>query len=136
MLSETIRYPAPTNLYPSVVLGATVALALLVAIQNLRNTETFGPSDQGRTSAGLRPAAFAAVWLSYPLVLIAVGFLISTVVAIGLSLWLLRVKHLLAYVVASLPTAALLLVGLQVLFNVAVPQGFLDLLITDFVYSL
>lgn len=141
LLTETLRYPGPTKLYPSAVLIGAIALSVLVAVRNLRTADVPSERTAERQEVTgkrhlLRPALFTAVWLGYPFAMYAVGFLGATWAATGVTLWLLRIRHPVIWSAGALPGAALLLIALQVLFNVTVPQAGLDLYITDFVYSL
>lgn len=131
----TLDFPRDSRGYPLVVLTTATVLFAAVAVQNWR-AGNLEPVEEPSSRWDTRVAVFVAIWVLYPVALMAIGFLVSTVVALSGSLVLLRVKRPLVWVTGVVPASFILFALLQVLLSIALPQAPLDMIVADFLYRL
>lgn len=132
---STLDFPEGSRGYPLVVLSAAAVLFACVAVQNHRSGSS-GPVEAPPTPWDPRVAVFLAIWVLYPVALMASGFLVATALALSASLVLLRVKRPIAWVAGVVPVTFAFFALLQVVLNIALPQTPLDRLVADFLYGL
>lgn len=134
---------ASARVYPLVLIVLVVACSLIVAAREISGRATTEPLDPRIAkilSAPLpvraRLAGFVATWLIYAGALSAVGFLVATTCAIFVSLWLLRIRS----VLAGLAVAATFSLAFSILFAtvlfIPTPSGPLDQLLTQTIYAI
>lgn len=131
----TLDFPEASRGYPLVVLGVGSVLFACVAVQNRKAAPSEAVDEHG-SGRDPRVAGFLVIWVLYPVALIAIGFIVSTAVALSASLLLLRVKRPLVWVVGVVPVTFLVFALLQVVLNIALPQTPLDRSVADFLYGL
>lgn len=129
-------------LYPMLVTGGAASFLLIHGMRMLRLPHMTAPDEDDGTAVMLPPldvvprlAGFAAVWAGYVVTLPKLGFILSTWVALTLSLALVARLRLLTPLWMALFVAVLALL-MKVVLYVPVPQGFIDVLLDELLYRL
>lgn len=127
--------------YPMLVTGGAIAFLLIHALRLVWLHRT-APSEAGEGTALLpspdtlpRLAGFAVVWGGYVVALPKLGFILTTWIALTLSLALVARLRLLSPLWTALFVAVLALL-MKVVLYVPVPQGFLDVQLDELLYRL
>lgn len=153
LTGTTLDFPEGASAFPLFVLAGGTVLLGVVAVRNLRPVEPEVAGATAEVEASKLPATdtaetstpswrdrrvlgFLLLWVLYPVVLMAIGFLIATALVLAASLAILRIRRLWLWLAGVVPVTLVAFALLQVLLNIALPQGPVDQAVADFLYQL
>lgn len=128
--------------YPQVLIaGALVALTVALLQKRRQPAPVGSDAELAALAAGPAPAqmafgGFVLVWLAFPFVMGALGFVLSTVIALVLSCLLLRIRRPVVVVASSIVLAVAFAVLLRTVLYVPMPSGWLDQRIDQVIYQM
>ena len=138
--ASSLSIVGPAALYPQLLIAGALAALLATEWLGLRQP---APADGELAALGAGPAparigfgTFVLVWLAYPAVLFAFGFLLSTVIALVLSCLVLRIRRPAVIVGSSVVLSVLFAVLLRTVIYVPMPTGWLDRQVDQAIYAL
>ncbi|QBI18549.1 hypothetical protein ER308_02530 [Egibacter rhizosphaerae] len=141
-----LGFPEGSRAYAAATLGVLSLLLLGSTGQSV--LEFRRVSQQSKRSSGrayfrsvsppFAVVSFLATWVIYPMILMGMGFITSTAIAIGVSslAFARRLRGAVTSILVAVPLAVSLFVVLQVLLNVGVPRAQIDRLIENWAYGL
>jgi hypothetical protein len=140
MVWRSALVPGPAATYPLVVSLCAFAMVLLLTVLSLRKAEAPAASSAG----GVRPtpmgwgrlAAFIVLWLAYVTLLESIGFMVSTWVALWVSLALLGGRPTIRAALGTAIFVVVFAVLIKSVLYVPVPVGWLDEQLDSLLYSL
>lgn len=130
--------------YPIALIVLSAVLLLLIFVQDSRQTRPEVPKQiEGliatRGTLRMRHLGFVLLWAIYPFVLQGLGFLVSTSIAVTLSLWLVSRPLKVGFVIGSVATAIILTLALALLMStvlyIPTPAGPLDDALANLLFS-
>lgn len=134
---------ASARVYPLVLIVLVVACSLIVAAREIAGRAATEPLDSriakilsAPPEVRVRFAGFIATWLIYAWALSAAGFLVATTCAIFASLWLLRIRHVLAGLLAAATFSLAFSILFATVLFIPTPSGPLDQLLTQAIYAI
>ncbi|MBP1849265.1 tripartite tricarboxylate transporter TctB family protein [Rhizobium halophytocola] len=83
-----------------------------------------------------RLLSFCLLWVCYPVALPIAGFLVSTILAMTISFWLLKMGRPIVGFFGAVVFALALSVLFATVFYIPVPQGVVDTWLTEYLYTL
>lgn len=141
--ADSFKLKGLSGTYPQCLIGLTLLLLISVAVKEAR--KQYRVSDYDRELADLwggvgsqraRLGAFAAVWLVYPFLMSAAGFIVSTTVAVAVSLWAAGMRGPVRLLLASAVFAVVMAVLITSVLYIPVPSGPVDQLLDHLLYVL
>lgn len=140
---ETPSIAASARIYPQVLIALVAILSLVIVAQQILARSRPEPVDarighllETRGAARHRMIGFVAVWVAYAFGLAQLGFIVSTSLAIALSLALLGIRHILFSIACALVFSLVMAVLLQTVLYIPTPSGPVDQLLTRTIYAL
>lgn len=134
---------ASARMYPLVLIVLVIACSLIVATKEIAGraaTEPLDPRIAKILSASMpvqvRLIGFIATWLIYVWALTVVGFLVATTCAIFVSLWLLRIRHVLVGLLAAATFSLTFSILFATVLFIPTPSGPLDQLLIQTIYAI
>jgi hypothetical protein len=123
----------PAAVYPMIVLNTALVLLLATGFAEGRRRAPLGATDP-ELGALVSPAggglgaclAFAALWVTYPFVIPATGFIVATGITLSLSLVLLGMRRYLVIVLGVVLFTLALSVVMRLVIYVPMPAVGLD----------
>ena len=121
------KLPADSQMYPKVIVIILFGLTTLYLIQMIMNAVKYGTESGKSQFEGFQPKQFfvcLALTLLYIIAVITIGFYVSTVVFLVVSLFFLKVKPL--YIgIATVALIALIYVAFTLFLRVQLPSNLL-----------
>ncbi|WAP66902.1 tripartite tricarboxylate transporter TctB family protein [Jiella pelagia] len=134
---QALQLSGPASVYPLVVTSGALLFSLSYTVMRV-----VGGFDDGASSFEIpratiaRVAGFVAVWLAYVLLLPTGGFILTTWLALLVSLAIVRGRLGLVDALATALFVAVLAVLMKTVLYVPVPQGWLDESLETLLYRL
>jgi len=134
---------ASARVYPLVLMVLVVVSSLIIAAKEIAGRAAAEPLDariakilSAPLPVRVRVAGFIAIWLIYAWALSLAGFLVATTCAIFVSLWLLRIRHVLVGVLAAASFSLAFSILFATVLFIPTPSGPLDQLLIQAIYAI
>lgn len=134
---QALQLSGPASVYPLVVTSGALLFSLSYTVMRVVGGFDDGASPFEIPRAAIaRVAGFVAVWLAYVLLLPTGGFILTTWLALLVSLAIVRGRLGLVDALATALFVAVLAVLMKTVLYVPVPQGWLDESLETLIYRL
>lgn len=140
---DSFKLKGLSGTYPQCLIGLALLLLISVAVKEARRQYRVSDYDQelaelwaGAGSRRLRLSLFTVVWLAYPFFMAAAGFIVSTTVAVAISLWAAGMRRPVRLVLASAVFALIMAVLITSVLYIPVPSGPVDQVLDHVLYVL
>lgn len=131
------------RVYPLILIALVIVCSLAIAAREIIGRSAPAKLDadltnilSAPTASRARLTAFCITWLVYPWVMSRAGFLVATVAAIALSLWLLKIRRPVVALVAAVAFALAFSVIFATALYIPTPSGPLDNALAEYLYTL